>query len=295
MDILVDSGQCRCADLIEELPQRTNQPLNDCGILIVDDDPEIVQLLETLLGRMGYRNIRTTTQPLEVVSLVTGSLPDIVLLDANMPGKDGFEVLKDLDPFRAGTFLPVVMLTSQTTGPFRERALSEGCSDFLAKPFDVVELGLRIRNLLMTRVLHVGAERQNERLEFEVTRRTEDLHHAITQLAARSRDLESAHSDSLHRLAIAAEFRDEETAGHLSRMASYAALLAERLGLDADRVAQIRQAMPMHDIGKLGVRDAVLFSDGILGLDEIGEMRAHASNGFKILSGAGSDLIELAA
>jgi DNA-binding response OmpR family regulator len=124
-------------------------------ILIVDDQPGNLRLLEDLLGREGFGNVLSTTDSTQVVDLYTAFDPDLVLLDLLMPGLDGFAVLERLARCRApDDFRPVLVLTADATRDAKRRALSLGAKDFLTKPFDTVEAMLRIWNLLETRQLY---------------------------------------------------------------------------------------------------------------------------------------------
>jgi CheY-like chemotaxis protein len=124
-------------------------------ILIVDDQPGNLRLLEDLLGREGFGNVLSTTDSTQVVDLYTAFDPDLVLLDLLMPGLDGFAVLERLARCREpDDFRPVLVLTADATRDAKRRALSLGAKDFLTKPFDTVEAMLRIWNLLETRQLY---------------------------------------------------------------------------------------------------------------------------------------------
>lgn len=133
----------------------TQADLNACRILIVDDEETNVLLLRAVLEREGYRDIIGLTDPQRALARFVDASPDLVLLDLMMPGIDGYQLL---DAFRRqtppGDFRPVLVLTADTTSAARRRALSLGAKDFVGKPFDVVEVGLRIANLLETRVLY---------------------------------------------------------------------------------------------------------------------------------------------
>ncbi len=124
-------------------------------ILIVDDQPSNLRLLEDLLGREGFTNVVSTTEPEQVLDLYAAFDPDLVLLDLMMPGLSGYAVLERLERQRpADEFRPVLVLTADATSQAKRRALSLGAKDFLTKPFDPIEAMLRVWNLLETRLLH---------------------------------------------------------------------------------------------------------------------------------------------
>lgn len=133
----------------------TQSDLNTCRILIVDDEEANVLLLRSLLEREGYRDIIGLTEPQDAVAQFVETGPDLVLLDLMMPSVDGYQLLEAFGRQTApGDFRPVLVLTADTTAAARRRALSLGAKDFVSKPFDVVEVALRIANLLETRILY---------------------------------------------------------------------------------------------------------------------------------------------
>jgi signal transduction histidine kinase len=134
-------------------------------ILIVDDEEVNVALLQRMLSRAGYTRLTATTDSRDVVRLVTETEPDLILLDLMMPHVDGYEILAALASRQAEDYLPVMVLTADVTPQALQRALSAGARDFLTKPFDQTELLLRVRNLLETRHLYLGLQRQMQSLE----------------------------------------------------------------------------------------------------------------------------------
>ena len=145
-------------------------------ILIVDDQPMNVRLLQRVLGVAGFRELTSTTDSREVVSLYRSVQPDLILLDLLMPHLDGVAVLEQLRAeIPAEAFVPVLMLTADVTIDAKRRALSAGAHDFLTKPFEHFEVLLRIQNLLNTRRLHLILEKHNRDLEATVRERTERL------------------------------------------------------------------------------------------------------------------------
>ena len=133
----------------------TDADLLASRILIVDDQPANLRLLEDLLGREGFTQLVSTTESEQVMDLVAAFDPDLVLLDLMMPGLSGYTVLEQLARQRApDEFRPVLVLTADATTEAKRRALSLGAKDFLTKPFDTVEAMLRVWNLLETRFLY---------------------------------------------------------------------------------------------------------------------------------------------
>jgi signal transduction histidine kinase len=150
--------------------------LDDAKILIVDDEPSNVLLMQRLLQDAGYRNLSTTTDSRRVLEIFREFEPDLILLDLMMPHLDGLAVLSQLKGvIPDGVFLPVLVLTADATLEAKRKALAAGAQDFLTKPFEQFEVLLRIRNLLRTRAMHLALEEQNRSLEEIVKQRTARL------------------------------------------------------------------------------------------------------------------------
>jgi putative two-component system response regulator len=249
-------------------------------ILVVDDQPANIALLERLLQVSDYTNVVSTTDSSQVVPMCAEAEPDIVLLDLQMPPPDGFEIMSMLAPWTHGSArLPILVLTADGNLETKRRALSAGASDFLNKPFDLSEVALRVRNLLITRLLQRQLRDQNRLLEQRVR--------------ARTRDLEEARHEIIDRLAVAAEYRDDTTGEHTQRVGRVSALLASELDLPAETVELIRRAAPLHDVGKLGISDAILLKQGVLTPVEFEVMKLHVSVGAEILGRSRSRLLQL--
>lgn len=265
----------------DHVGEHSGTSLGAARILIVDDEGANVRLLERTLRRAGFAEIAGTTDPRSVITLLTEFEPDLILLDLLMPHLDGFaimELLKEAVP--RDVYLPVLVLTADITPETRRKALAGGAKDFLTKPFDVDEVLLRIKNMLEVRGLHLELQSQNRMLEERVRERT--------------RDLEEAHIDTFERLALAAEYRDDNTGQHTLRVGLTSALVARELGLPDAEVELIERAAGLHDVGKIGVPDAILLKPGKLTPEEFEVVKTHTSIGAQLLSGSRSPLLQLA-
>ena len=217
-------------------------------VLVIDDQPQSLEAMRDALYPLGY-------EVWQALDGETGFLlarerqPDVILLDVMMPGIDGYEVCRRLKADEETRLLPVVFLTGLDSREARLRGLEVGATDFLSKPFDLVELEVRVRNLVHFRRL------------------TQDLDDAEQMLFA---------------VARAVEARDEGTGDHCDRLSQLAAHLGEHVGLDAEAVKALRRAGYLHDIGKIGVPDAVLLKPGRLNRAEWHVMRTHVEIGVKI-------------
>jgi putative two-component system response regulator len=217
-------------------------------VLVIDDQPQSLEAMREALHPLGF-------EVWQALDGETGFLlarerqPDVILLDVMMPGIDGYEVCRRLKADEETRLLPVVFFTGLESRQARLKGLEVGATDFLSKPFDLVELEVRVRNLVHFRRL------------------TQDLDDAEKMLFA---------------VARAVEARDEGTGEHCDRLSQLAAQLGKHLNLDAEAVKALRRAGYLHDIGKIAVPDAVLLKPGRLDEDEWRIMRAHVEIGVKI-------------
>ena len=157
--------------------------MHACKILVIDDEAPNVRLLERVLSRAGFENFVSTTDSREAAAIFADFQPDLVLTDWLMPEVDGCAVIEQLRALTAtDEYLPIVVLTADITSSTRMRALIAGATDFLTKPFDQVEVLLRIHNLLQARLAHLAIENQKAMLEEAVRQRTIDLEAALEEL-----------------------------------------------------------------------------------------------------------------
>ncbi len=262
-----------------------HQPTKDAKILIVDDEATNVLLLESILEEAGYTRHASSRDPRQVRSLTEAFQPDLILLDLMMPEMNGFEVMAQLRSLvREGDYLPILVLTADVTQETKRQALSMGAKDFLTKPFDHMEVLLRIRNLIEARTLHRQLQKQNSLLEEKVYERTRELESANEELERAHAEVEEAQIEILERLARAAEYRDDQTGQHTQRVGQMSAALACALGLSATRVEWIRRAAPLHDVGKIAVPDHILMKPGMLTAEEFEVIKTHTTIGAALLS-----------
>lgn len=238
-------------------------------ILVVDDNHTNVVLLQKLLQAVGYEQVEGVTDPRLVRDMYAATPYDLVLLDIRMPHLDGYQVMAQLKEVSDGDFPPVMVLTAQTDQDTKLKALDAGAQDFLHKPFDRVEALTRIRNMIEVRLLHKQVRDQNEVLEQRVIERTSEL--------------EDTRLEVVRRLSVAAEYKDNETGLHVVRMSKVAKLLALASGMTEGDAELLHIAAPMHDIGKIGIPDAILLKPGKLTDEEREVMKTHSLIGAEIL------------
>ncbi len=255
--------------------------IQNSRIFLVDDQAPNLMLMERILKEAGYRCWTSFTDARKALAAFSSGQPDLVALDWRMPNMDGLSFLKQVrSRIPAGDFVPTLVLTAENSRSTRQAALAAGAKDFLSKPLDVSETLLRIYNLLETRWLHVELRNHNETLEEKVKERT--------------RDLERAQLELLQRLALAAEYRDDCTGQHAQRVGQLAALLGRAVGLAPDQVELLRQAAPLHDIGKIGIPDGILLKPAKLTGEEYAQIKRHTDIGRIILSGSAFPTLQMA-
>jgi putative two-component system response regulator len=149
----------------------TDRAPENARIVIVDDEPANVELLEAVLAKAGYTNVVSTTDSSRAVGLCASSPPDLVLLDMHMPPPDGFAVMEQLKPWIEGRWFPILVLTADVTPELKHKALASGARDFVTKPLDHTEVLLRVRNLLEARLVQLEMRRENLALQGRLAER----------------------------------------------------------------------------------------------------------------------------
>ena len=276
---------------------------HDACVTIVDDERINIEVVKAYLTEAGFSNFRSTTDSRTALNLMEEHAPDILLLDINMPHISGLEILESLRKEERFHHLPVLILTAADDPEVKLQALGLGATDFLAKPVDPSELALRMENVLAAKAYQDQLAKHSEMLEEMVRERT--------------RELEESRQEAIHCLAKAGEYRDDDTGQHVTRVGHYTRILATELGFPSKEIELIEQAAKLHDLGKIGIPDAILHKAGKLepeeyqiiqqhcGIgceimnpsneDDASTMRQHATIGPKILSSTRSPLLKLAA
>src|SRR5450759_652315 len=236
-------------------------------ILVVDDTPQNIELLEAYLLPQGYEIVQAASGE-EALGKLSGNQIDLILLDVMMPGMDGFEVTRRVRQDDSHRLLPIVLVTALRETEDRVKGIEAGCDDFISKPVDKMELLARVRSLLKVKAYNDLMSSYRKDLESEVTSRTEELKRAFERIKAAS-------LDTIYRLSMAAEYKDENTGAHIKRMSRYSAAVARRMGLDESTVETILYAAPMHDLGKIGIPDRILTKPAKLDQVEWEIMKLH--------------------
>jgi putative two-component system response regulator len=257
--------------------------LLESRILVVDDSPTNLILLERLLEWVGYARVKSTTSSAQALDLCTSFVPDLVILDLEMRELDGYEVLRLVRERegRASGIMPILIFSADTTPQAKERALALGANDFLTKPGDATEIKLRIRTFLQLRHMQKQVADHSVILQQKVEERTLALWESQKEI--------------VERLTRIAAFRDDPTGEHCRRVGSLSAELARELGMDRAQVEIIRLASPLHDLGKLGLPESLVQTRGLHSTEQRRECQTHAVIGGDLLSGGRSPLLVTAA
>jgi putative two-component system response regulator len=247
------------------------------NILVVDDESYICRMVSRLLEKQGYA-CTVCESAAEAIKKIDSSAYELVVSDIMMPGMSGIELLARIK--KTHPDMAFIMLTGIDDHETAIRTLDLGAFGYVIKPFEPNELIINVFNSLRRRELEMERNQYEDRLEREVRERTAEIRATQEQITLR--------------LVTASGYRDEETGAHIRRMGEYAAILAQATGLKAEAVEEIRLAAPMHDIGKIGVADAILKKPGKLTDKEFKQIKEHTTIGARILEGSQISLLNLA-
>jgi response regulator RpfG family c-di-GMP phosphodiesterase len=250
-------------------------------VLIVDDVRVNVHMLARMVSVVPGVQTQQFTDPDQALEWSLGCDVDLAIVDYHMPSMSGAEFVSAFRHTVRNRDTPVIVVTAERALEVRHECLRAGATDFLCKPIDGIEVAARVTNLLTLRRAQLDLKDRAAWLSREVEK-------ATAELVSREEEL-------IRRLALAAECHDSTTGQHIERMAQYSFIVAQALGMSETSCEQLLKAAPMHDIGKVGVPDAILNKPGRLTPEEMEQMRLHTVYGYEILSGSSSKLIQLAA
>ena len=249
------------------------------SVLVVDDTPENIDILKGILA--PHFSVRVATcGRMALKAAQVGRPPDLILLDVMMPGLDGYEVCRQLKADAQTRRIPVIFVTARSTVEDETYGFSIGAADYIVKPVSPPVVLARVRT-------HLALADRSRHLECLVQERTESL-------LARTRELEETRLEIIRRLGRAGEYRDYETGMHVIRLSQYARLLGLASGYSEAGAEQLMYASMLHDIGKIGVPDAILLKPGKLSPEEFRLIQDHCQMGADIIGEQNCEILQLA-
>ncbi|MBW3594664.1 MAG: response regulator [Actinobacteria bacterium] len=261
-------------------------------VLVVEDDDALRRSLVKLLDRNGYSCVPAATAT-DAHARLDDTDFDLVLTNMDMPGGSGLDLLMHVAAEHKD--VATVVVTRSDDAAVARAALDAGAYGYVLKPFNENQMLINVASALRRRRAEMDKRAQMVRLEQMVRDRTGEMWSYVADLEKAQRDMRLLQEETIQRLSIAAEFRDDETPRHIQRMSRYCALIADRAGMDADRCELIRVSSALHDVGKIGVPDQILFKPGPLDVEERAVMERHCEVGHRILSGSNTPVLNLAA
>jgi len=235
---------------------KTKSPL----ILIVDDDEDIVTYLSTVLNYNNYRVI-TATDGKTAITETENQHPDLILLDINLPKKDGREVCRILKSNTQTKYIPIIMITAQPDNVLIEESYESGADEFIRKPFETVELLTRVKAMLRIKSLHDELSSINEQLQDKIDEKKKQIHKIYIQ--------------TVKTLAATIDAKDHYTYKHSLNVSRYAVEIARRMGLSEQEILEIQEAAELHDIGKISIPDSVLSKTEKLNEEDWSKIKKH--------------------
>jgi len=249
-----------------------NEPAPQSSILIVDDRPENIDILNDVL--FPHYRIRIALNGEKALKIAfSANPPDLILLDVMMPGLNGYQVCEKLKSNPDTRTIPVIFVTSMSEADNEEKGLELGAVDYITKPVNPAIVLARVKT-------HLALYDQARELARLVSQRTAELKKTRQQI--------------IRRLGRAAEFRDNETGNHIVRMSHFSRLIGQAAGLGEESVDILFNASPMHDVGKIGIPDRILLNQGKLKPEEWELIRQHAKIGADIIGTHSDDLLQAA-
>ncbi len=250
------------------------------NIFLIDDSISMIFAFERAINSIAHCQIHSFQEPLKALEKIEEMVPDLVLVDYEMPAMNGIDVIKAIRANAPTASVPVIMVTSTIDKHIKLAAIEAGATEFLHKPFDETELRIRVQNLLNIRSAQLALAEQAA----DLNRKYED---AMARINRREEEI-------IWRLSKAIGIRDGDTGNHIDRVSYIAGMIAEELGLEQELCRMIFLASPLHDVGKLGVPDSILLKPGKLTAEEFQQMQKHTELGAQILGGSSSKLIQIA-
>jgi len=262
-------------------------------ILLLDGDEKNQKLLTALLWELSC--VFDTARDGRAAILKTVEFnPDLIILDIMLPQLDGITVCRMLKNNAETRDIPILMMTAPDDGGQKQKALEAGANDFLNKPIDASEAIIRTTNLLRLRELEAFRRLHENPPLPDASSKTTELNAALQDIVRAQKSLKTSYLDTIYRLTVVAEFKDEATVQHVKRVGLCCSHIAKQLGWSDQQMEIIKYAAPMHDIGKIGIPSDILLKPAALTPEELALVKTHTVIGGKILHGSHSAYLQLA-
>ncbi len=242
-------------------------------VLVVDDEPAVCSVLNEVLDREGY-NCRSCTSGEEALQLLAQEPFDVVITDLYMPGLSGMSVIEQGSRVRPGSAF--LMATGEADARVGVEAMKHGAVDYLVKPFQMAALVASVRRAQERKLKDIESREQDEHFRHLVVKRSTQLRQALERI-------ERSQDETLDTLAVLLDARDNETAGHGQRVCLYTVEIAKVMRTPRGTIKELARGALLHDIGKIGIPDAILLKPGKLTAEETAVMRTHVKIGCDLL------------
>ncbi len=254
-------------------------------VLVVDDTEAMVDILIEALDE--EYEVSVAKDGVNALKVVKANPPDLILLDVLMPVMNGYEVCSRLKENPETNKIPIIFISGVDEIQSKRAGFELGGEDYITKPFDTAEVKARVKTHLSLSLARKELADRNLILDKKVKERTKQLSHSKELL-------KKSYLDTIYRLTVVSEYKDEETTSHIKRVGIYCAFITQTLGWSEEDQESILYAAPMHDIGKIGIPSEILLKTGKLNLEEFSLMRTHTTIGQRILKNSGSEFLQLA-
>lgn len=261
-------------------------------ILIVDDEETIRHFLRRCLQHFGYNDVEEAGNVKEGFEIIQRTKPSLVITDIHMPGESGLELLKKGTEYLPDTGFIIITASDDLRDAIA--SLNQGADRYLLKPLNIDEIRHAVESSMEKRRLILENREYQKSLEEKVKLRTEELTKTLRELDGANQEIKVSYIETIYRLTVTAEYRDEETGYHIRRIGRYSQVLAKELGLIPEKVEALFHGSPMHDLGKVGIPDNILRKPAFLTPEEFEIMKAHTKIGASILKGSSSEYLQSA-
>ncbi len=262
-------------------------------ILIVDNEEKNHGLISTILKDLPCV-FEIAKGGREAILKTVSFAPDLIFLEVMLPEMNGYAVCKLLKENPDTWTIPIVMMTSLGDKGPKLKALEVGANDFLTRPLDGDEVFFKTRNLLKIKEFADFLKNNAACRSAETEKKTAELDAARQDLVRSEQSLKASYLETIYRLTVVAEHKDEASVSHVKRVGLLCAHVANQLGWPEERIELIKYASPMHDIGKIGIPSDILLKPSALSPEEVALIKTHTTIGGKILQGSQSTFLQMA-